>query len=112
MHTYNTIVQELLLMPQPLTVFVGENATFDCVGPEGTTNYQWTAYNSDGIEISTTDFGVPEDRLFSSRTYRNVQFNTIHTVQCTVTVNGTVVPSENVTLKVIGKYPYKFVLYL
>ena len=93
-------------MPQSLTVFIGENATFDCVGPEGTTSYQWIAYNSDGEETHTVDFDVPEDQLFSSWTYMNVELNAIHTVQCAVTVNGTVIPSDNVTLDIIGKYPY------
>ena len=101
-------MEELLLMPQPLTVFVGDNATFDCVGPEGSTSYQWIAYNIDGKVVHSNSTRVPEDDLFSSWAYRNVKLNNVHMVQCVVTaVNGSTIPSENVTLKVVGRYSYK-----
>lgn len=87
--------------PQSLTVLVGQNATIDCVGPEGTTGYQWITYDSDD-NISTTNISVPEDRLFSSQTYTDVQLNTIHMVQCVV-LAGNKIHSKKVTLKVVGE---------
>lgn len=102
-------IAELLLSPQSLTVFVGENATFDCVGPEGVTSYQWRAYSNDGSIISITNISILEDQ-FSYHTYTNVQLNTIHKVECIALVenlsmdNDTEIHSDNVTLKVIGKY--------
>lgn len=98
------VAEGFLLAPQPLTVYVGENATFDCVGPEGTTDYWWIAYDSEDKVIRSRNISIPEDYLFSSWTYTNIQPNTTK-VQCAVIFNGTMY-SENVTLEVVGKYPY------
>ena len=93
-------------MPQPLIVFVGDNATFDCVGPEGSTSYQWIGYSIDGRVLASISFRVPEDHFFSSWGFNSIHAD-IHTVQCVVTVNGIDISSENVTLEVVGKCSYE-----
>ena len=96
-------VVDFLLSPWPLTVLVGEDATFDCVGEEETMGYQWIAYDSDGMVINITNISMPEDH-FSSQTYTNVQLYEIHKVQCLLIVSETMkIPSENVTLEVVGR---------
>ena len=96
------VVVDFLLKPQPLTVFVGDNATFDCVGEQGTMGYQWIAYDSDGMRVNITNINISEDH-FSSQTYTNVQLNEIHQVQCVLIANETTIPSEKVTLEVVGE---------
>ena len=89
-----------------MTVLVGDDATFDCVGEEGTMGYKWIAYGSDDTVINITSISIPEDHLFSSQTYVNVQLNEIHQVQCMLIVNETTIsmPSEKVALEVVGGY--------
>jgi len=98
------IAAEILLSPQSLTVFVGENATFDCVGSEEITRYQWKAYDNDNNLIDTTNINISKDQLFSSQTYMNVQLNDIHMIQCVLISNETSINSDKVTLKVVRKY--------
>ena len=100
---------EFRLTPQPLTVFVGENATFDCVGKETTTRYQWIAYDKDSNIINVTNISIPEDRLFSSQTYVHVQINEIFEVQCVI---DQLIYSERIPLKVVGRYNLIFLQYL
>ena len=96
------VIDDFPLGPQPLTVLVGEDGTFDCVGKEGTTGYQWIAYDSDGMVMNVTNISIPEDH-FSSQTYTNVQLNEIHQVQCVLITNETTIRSEKVTLEVVGE---------
>ena len=103
-YVFTFATDDFLLSPQPLTVLVGENATFDCVGEEETMGYQWIAYDNDGMVMSITNISIPEDHFFSSQTYTNVGLHGIHKVQCVLIVNDTVIFSEKVTLEVVGRY--------
>ena len=103
---------EFRLTPQPLTVFVGENATFDCVGKETTARYQWIAYDKDSNVIDVTNISIPEDHLFSSQTYTHVQVNEIFEVRCVIVEIDQLIYSERTALKVVGRYNLIFLQYL
>ena len=71
-----------------LTVQIGNNVTFDCVGQDnaaGPVLYQWSLFGSNHVTIDRVNFGVSD---FTSFTIPNVQFTTQYAgVQC---VFGTV----------------------
>lgn len=85
--------------------FVGDDATFDCVGSDRYNNtemtYEWLAYDSDGNMVDSRVVSVPVDSSFSYQTYSNVQLDRIRHVHCVF--EGTV-HSANATLDVRGVF--------
>ena len=101
-----TVDPEIKLGPQSLTVLVGGNATFDCVGSDIINNtdaiYTWLAYNSDG-SVEEKSVSVGASRNFSYWTYNGIQLDSIVSVQC---VFQGIVQSANATLTVQGINKY------
>ena len=65
---------KILLHPMSLTVQIGSNVTFDCVGQDngnGPVSYQWSFFGSNLQTVDRVNVGVSD---FTSLIIANVQF--------------------------------------
>ena len=97
------LAPEIKLHPQSVTVLVGRNATFDCVGSDSynhsSITYKWLAYDSDASVIDTSYSVLSRPGVFSYQVYSDIQLDDISFVQC---VFEETVNSANATITVNG----------
>lgn len=103
--TYFGTDTRILLDPMSLTVQIGSNITFDCVGQDdgtGVVVYLWSLFGSNGASVGRVDVGSSD---FTSLSIPDVQFITLYAgVRCVFGIerSGALSISHDADITLVG----------